>query len=338
MWLGGYKLSGKTNYVTETLHREDTLYGGPVSPYELEWKRRKQLFVMREMGHAMSLDEVNELLNLWNKGIVTSPFFETVCEQSQYVMVSRSCSFDTFGNDIHRRAPPSVENDILRLMNLFDKANIFPKRCEEKRELHEKFWWDIVRPRTNVGKKSARDKESVCENPAVFDLFEVLCQSESNRDYEEFEIDNSGDDDEDVSVVSSTMGEACNLAEETLLSSEDLEENWNEHDEKKKEATIDRSMKKLGNVKKRKMSKFILKDLLGSDAKLAIRGIAKSHQKLQKRHKLRINDIYRAVKYFDQKFKSRRALLQENARKSASESYSRRQYSWLDEYNTLMKR
>ena len=112
LWLGAFKLAEKQNYVTETLHREDVLYGEDMPSEELEWKRRNQLFLMTEGGNAMSLDEVNELLNLWNKGTVTAQDFETVCERSRYVMVSRASAFDSFGCQTKKSVSPSTEVDI----------------------------------------------------------------------------------------------------------------------------------------------------------------------------------------------------------------------------------
>ena len=79
-WLGAYKLVGKKNYVVEGCWRIDSLYGGSLTPDELEWRRRNQLFVMSEIGHAMSLDELNKLQMWWNKGSITSPNFSIVCE------------------------------------------------------------------------------------------------------------------------------------------------------------------------------------------------------------------------------------------------------------------
>ena len=75
LWLRDFKIAGKTNYVNETLHRIDTLYGDKMESEELEWKQRNQLFIMSEGGNAMGLDKVDELLNLWNKGMVTLPIF-----------------------------------------------------------------------------------------------------------------------------------------------------------------------------------------------------------------------------------------------------------------------
>ena len=56
----------------------------------------------------MSFDELNEFLNLWNKGIVTSPIFETVCEETKHVMVFRACAFVSFGSMNKQYTKPST--------------------------------------------------------------------------------------------------------------------------------------------------------------------------------------------------------------------------------------
>ena len=87
-WLGAYKFCKKRNYVTESLHRIDTIYRPNMPDVQLEEHRIYQLFLMTESGHAMSLDELNELLNLWNKGTVQSSIFEDVCQRSAHIMLS----------------------------------------------------------------------------------------------------------------------------------------------------------------------------------------------------------------------------------------------------------
>ena len=62
VWLGAFKLHGKKNYVTETLHQIDTMYGPGMSDVHRENIRRNRLFTMTKDGHAQSLDGVNEML------------------------------------------------------------------------------------------------------------------------------------------------------------------------------------------------------------------------------------------------------------------------------------
>ena len=71
-------------------------------------------------------------------------------------------------------------------------------------------------------------------------------------------------------------------------------------------------MKKLGKVKKREMSKFILKDLLGSGGMIAVRGLKSKHSKEQKREQMKVNEVYRAVKYFKMKMDQSCTLLKKN--------------------------
>ena len=122
-WLGAYTMLGKNNYSTETCYRMDTLYGPhTIQPEGLEWKRKNLLVIMTEGGHAISLDELNEFLMERRKGSVISPNFTTVCTQTRYVMTSRACAFDTFGNRNRRTVKPSEENDVTKLIELVEKG------------------------------------------------------------------------------------------------------------------------------------------------------------------------------------------------------------------------
>ena len=47
-WLGAFKLCDKSNYVTESLHRMDTLYGRNRTDFDLEWTRRNRFVVLTE--------------------------------------------------------------------------------------------------------------------------------------------------------------------------------------------------------------------------------------------------------------------------------------------------
>ena len=133
LWLGAYKVCGKNSHVTESLYRMDTLYGKKMSVEELEWKRRNQSLRMTKDGPSFPLDKVNEFLNARNKGIVTSPDFETVCTQTSPVMLSRATAFDAFGCKNFKSKSPSTKKDIVKLMALFDWANIFPAEYMRRR-------------------------------------------------------------------------------------------------------------------------------------------------------------------------------------------------------------
>ena len=94
--LDAFKLTGKTNYVTEGCHRIDTLYGGDLTTDELEWRKVNQLFLLAESGHAMSLDTVNKLQMPWIKGTVDSPQFFIEFKRSRYLMAPKTCAQEVF--------------------------------------------------------------------------------------------------------------------------------------------------------------------------------------------------------------------------------------------------
>ena len=180
-WLGAFKLTGKTNYVAEGCHRIDTLYGGGLTPDELEWRRVNQLFLMTEGGHAMSLDEVNEMQMLWIKGTVKSPQFATACERSKYLMASKACAQEELGSTTKKSNPTSFESDVSTIADLLLKGDIYPKETSEKRVFDDKFWWDLVRPRTSkVGSDKARLREIVPEADHILPLFQVLSNTDAN--------------------------------------------------------------------------------------------------------------------------------------------------------------
>ena len=61
--------------------------------------------------------------------------------------------------------------------------------------------------------------------------------------------------------------------------------NWENLKEDDRSDKIEDALKHLGNVRKKKMSPNILKDLLGDDGNRAITGIKKNHENLMHREK-----------------------------------------------------
>ena len=60
---------------------------------------------------------------------------------------------------------------------------------------------------------------------------------------------------------------------------------WENLDEHEKDIKIGDSLKHMGNVKRRKMTSFILKDLIGDEGRDAVKGIKKGHDIIS--HELR---------------------------------------------------
>ena len=128
----------------------------------------------------------------------------------------------------------------------------------------------------------------------------------------------------------------CDLSVEDELDSEDVvEEDWERLDEGERNATIDSTLKKLGNITKKVASPLVLKDISGEDGDLALKNLAKSHRKRLARNKMIINDVYRSMKHFSQKFAARREGLKVSTATSKAGSYQQGNYWYRDEYGLL---
>ncbi len=97
------------------------------------------------------------------------------------------------------------------------------------------------------------------------------------------------------------------------------------------------TLKNRGNVKKKQMSKFILRDGLGSDGLHEIRDIKKAHLKVLRRDRLKINKVYRAMIYSDKKMAVRRTRLKKSIDNSTKGTYVKKNYWWRDAYDKEME-
>ena len=260
-FMPGYKITGKNNYVTEGCHRIDKTYGRDVSgdnglsDEELEWTRLNRFFTMTEGFNSLSLDEMNELLNLWNKEMVTSPDFEKVCEHSSYVMFHRSCQLNCFGVGNRRSSRTSNVGDVSRLIEFFERANIFPRNTDVKRTMHSNFFWKLVSRPKDIGSDLDKKKEEGRVRPGEEEMFNIICRNEDEKnDYQEFEDDVAGDDDENISIVSSCV-DSCASGEAF-----EPEEEWESLNETGRNSKISEALKKSGNAQKRNMNINITKD------------------------------------------------------------------------------
>ena len=110
--------------------------------------RMNRFFILSEGGHAVTMDELNEFLNLWNKSCVATSSFESSCERSKHILSLRDCAFDAFGRrkSIQRnRALGQQESEVEKLINFFELVDIFPNDNDIKRKMTEDFFWDRVR-------------------------------------------------------------------------------------------------------------------------------------------------------------------------------------------------
>ena len=114
---------------------------------------------------------------------------------------------------------------------------------------------------------------------------------------------------------------------------------WDNLNETERETNISGTLKKLGNItKKRSMSPLMLKDMLGADATALGISITKKYRKSKEDDSRIINDIYRSVKYFDQLFEKRRKRLHENIKRSKKGTYVKRQYWYRNEFRSIVNK
>ena len=69
----------------------------------------------------------------------------------------------------------------------------------------------------------------------------------------------------------------------------------------------------------------------------ALRGIKELHLQTMKKEEMKINNIYRDVKYFKGRMAIRRARLKANIQHLKNDTFLKDEYSWRDKYNEEMK-
>ena len=146
----------------------------------------------------------------------------------------------------------------------------------------------------------------------------VFEKTSENRDFEEYKHVTTGDDDDGVSIVSSFMGEhgGQHRPSGVLVDANEPavkdDTDWEQHNETDRDESILKSLKKLGNVKRKRMSTFILNSMLDSDIEVSLRGIKQLHLKTVKKEKMKINNVYRAIRYIKRRMAIQLARLMAN--------------------------
>lgn len=289
------------------------------------------------------MDQLNEFLNLWFKSCVPNKNFDAACSHMKGIMLLRKCSYETFGRRETRTSTvfASQEPSIEKLVQLFEKADLFPLNSSVERKMHPNFFWNLVDKPEKAGTEKDKENEEATRTPMEKALFARLCMTEGERDVEfgEFE-DPEKDDDEDISIVSSCMGSVSGGDQHQVVDETepaDAEE-WENLDEKEREVGILDGLKKhCGNVKKKGMHDAITKDFLGADGDVAMEKVKETHEKNMAKNKRKFDMIQVATTHFEQKMKTRRTMLQENTAKSMDKTYSRKKYWWKERYKQIMK-
>ena len=111
---------------------------------------------------------------------------------------------------------------------------------------------------------------------------------------------------------------------------------WENLDEHEKDIKIGDSLKHMGNVKRRKMSKLILKDMLGIDGAATLKDLKKNREKALARENRKIDNIYLACRFFDKRMQTRREMMRLKTQQSIAGNYTTREYDWKNDYEEIM--
>lgn len=134
-------------------------------------------------------------------------------------------------------------------------------------------------------------------------------------DFIEFNLSTEEDDDDDVSRGSTVNGDTDELDQNIVDADEDLA--GNDESQEKKPLSVSDSLKRLGSVRKKAMSKNILCDMLGSDGGAMMKNLIKSHRKSLWRDKQKLQRIVHAVQFFERRMNQRREILHAKRKVSA---------------------
>ena len=91
----------------------------------MENLRLDGLFVMSEGGNAVSLDELNDFLNIWNRSCIGVLNFGKACDCFKHITMMRKCAYEAFGKKYTRSDASNQEVAISRIVVLFEQADVF---------------------------------------------------------------------------------------------------------------------------------------------------------------------------------------------------------------------
>ena len=105
--------------------------------------------------------------------------FGLVCTRSRFLVALRKCGFGTFGKKDRKpgsRFLGSKEADVQRLVELYEKLDIFPQPNSIPRKLTPNFFWDVVSRPKNQNSEKNKKKESGTMSRSDAIYFKHTCQ------------------------------------------------------------------------------------------------------------------------------------------------------------------
>ena len=183
--------------------------------------------------------------------------------------------YETFGRSTSRRTKRNQSKNVNKLIELFQRTNLFQLDDTMSRDFDENFFWSQVK----IPKASGTDRDKKLESAKISDgfrgLFNVMCVPEVIRtNYAGFEED----------ARPNTQWQWCIICDEySVAGADETRAQYNENSEDDEEGDMDKkiqtSLKILGNVQCKKNSPLLFKDFLGEDGNDAMHGMKEKHLK-----------------------------------------------------------
>ena len=226
--------------------------------------RINRLIILSETETGVAFDFVNELYNLWLKTPPPTPYINTDVERSRHCILQRTCSDEIFDVRIKHSKTTGKSDyiDKLTIKFILTRAGIF--QSHETVVMHVDFFWKVIRKREDSGTVLDRTKEHMPFSKAEQRIRDRLNHIEMDENEMVDELED--DDDDNESTTSSVCVDADERNQTTAASIDDPstesdETGWELLSDELKAKEAQESLKKLGNVGRRKLHKHASKDV-----------------------------------------------------------------------------
>ena len=223
--------------------------------------------------------------------------------------MQRTCSEEIFNVKTRKSnvAGKSEYIDRLTIEFILTRAGIF--KSHEAVEMNNDYFWKVIRKRDDSGTVLDRTKEYLPFTKAEERIRDRIKNIDRVSDDQFDEGDNDDDDNESTtSSVAVVDVERTSEAVEDVSSIAD-EAGWELLSDELKAKEARESLKKLGNISRRKLHKHALKDVFIHGDIMLKKNIMKIRTKALRRKKRKYQLIMMAMKHFDTQMTYRRKVL-----------------------------
>ena len=191
-----------------------------------------------------------------------------------------------------------------------------------------------MRPPTNVGSEKDKINSGKVLSDKEKAIFRVLCEN-TDSILGDFERDETGDDDSELSDCESVFAEEETEKVEVSEGADKTDCKWDSLSEPELESNISAGLKKLGNVKKRLMSEHALEDILGAYGDEKAKDVRSKRLKVLERKKRQIDSIDKASLWYDERRQEMKSYLDDKIKHSQNGTWQKREYDWSSELDEL---